>query len=36
MQAITAHLMSEREEKLIHSGNPEKRSTPAEPAGAAS
>ncbi|MDG0866982.1 GYD domain-containing protein [Candidatus Lucifugimonas marina] len=38
MQAITAHLMSEREEQLIHSGNPENRSeSPTiEPAEAAS
>ena len=36
MQAITAHLMSEREEKLIHTKNPEKTSTPAQPAEAAS
>ena len=35
MQAITAHLMSDREEALLHSGV-ESESKPAEPAGAAS
>ena len=36
MQAITAHLMSEREEELIESGNPERNKETSEPATAAS